>query len=128
MMRLPSMKPNGPLKPSALPPFLAWSIFCHIACLDCQSSWVRSSAKRIPSSLHTGEALNDDLSVLVLRGSPHSVYNIDRFVHLRLQVRSNSAQSLHHFCSDIIIYFHFFPFDAKAPSAFCVFLDLISSL
>ena len=57
MICLPSMKPNGPLKPAALPSFLAWSIFGHIACLDLQSSWIRSTAKRIPSSLHTGEAL-----------------------------------------------------------------------
>lgn len=55
-MRLPSMNANGPRKPAALPSFLAWSIFGQSACLDHQSSWMRSSAKRIPSSLHTSEA------------------------------------------------------------------------
>lgn len=54
-IRLPSMKPYGPLKPTALPSFLACSILGHSPCLERQSSCIRSSAKRIPSSLHTDE-------------------------------------------------------------------------
>ncbi|KAG7526776.1 hypothetical protein JOB18_045141 [Solea senegalensis] len=57
----------------------------------------------------TSRKKNDDLSMLVLCRSPHSVDNVDRFVHLCHLVQSNSTQKLNHFCSDIFIHFFLFP-------------------
>lgn len=47
VIRLPLMKPCGPLKPAVFPSFLAWSILGHSTCLDCQSSRPRCSAKML---------------------------------------------------------------------------------
>ncbi|KAL1275616.1 hypothetical protein QQF64_035239 [Cirrhinus molitorella] len=51
------MYPNGPLKPAALPSFLACSILGHNSRPESLSSFVKSSAKRMPASLHIEDVL-----------------------------------------------------------------------